>query len=520
MLKCLFRGDVQQYVGALLMLYLPHMQSLIILGRQPALGLAELESLYGAKAVQPVGAVGDAHSSASSRSYSNQPTTKAALLDVDAVQIDFDRLGGSTKLAKVLTVQNTTDWQALQQYLVKVAPEHAALLPEGRLTIGISAYDLRTSPAAINATGLTLKKAIRATGRSVRLVPNKELELNTAQVLHNGLTTGNAWEILLVRESQKTIIAQSVRVQDIESYTVRDRERPKRDTRVGMLPPKLAQLLINLAVGELPRSHTSQIDYIDDIGTKKGSFKPAKTAGSLPGGQETSEENTDTQSVNTAGLTVGEVIEDHSGTIILDPFCGTGVVLQEALLMRYGAYGTDIDPRMVDYTRANIEWLSTSFELGDFTSPVEKGDATTYRWSQPFTHVASETYLGRPFTDRPSPEMLMKTVSECNLIIKKFLKNIRNQIPSGTRLCLAVPAWQIRPGQFKHLPLLARTGTAPELKTHAPKKPGANVATEHLDQIRDMGYNRISFEHARSGDLLYYRPDQVVARELLVLVKQ
>ena len=444
------------------MLYLPHMKSLLILGRQPALGLAELESLYGAKALRPVG-------------------PHAAELDVDPVQVDFDRLGGSTKQAKLLTSLEATDWNAIQKYLIKETPNHAKLLPEGKLTIGISAYGLKTTPQAINAAGLTLKKVIRATGRPVRLVPNKTLELNTAQVLHNNLTQGNAWEILLVRDGTKTIVAQTVRAQDIESYTVRDRERPKRDPRVGMLPPKLAQLLINLAVGELPRHAGSEMEYEDESGASTGE----------------------------------DVVGDHAGVTVLDPFCGTGVVLQEALLMRYAAYGTDIDKRMVEFSRANIDWLARSFELGDFGAVIEQGDATKYRWEHPFTHVAAETYLGRPFTSRPSPEVLAQTVNECNVIIKKFLKNIGGQMPAGTRLCLAVPAWQTRPGQFKHLPILASTSAA---KPSAAAKLPATTG-QHLDQIGELGYNRMRFEHTSAEDLLYYRPDQVVARELLVLEK-
>jgi tRNA G10 N-methylase Trm11 len=391
------------------------MQSLLILGRQPALGLAELESLYGAAVLQSVG-------------------TTAAILDVDPADVDFARLGGSIKLAKVLATIDTIDWSKIEKYLVKVSPEHAALLPEGKLTIGVSAYGLQVSPAAINATGLTLKKVIRKSGRSVRLVPNKELELNTAQVLHNHLTGENGWELLLVRDDRRTILAQTIQVQDIDSYTIRDRERPKRDARVGMLPPKLAQIIINLSVSS----------------------------------------------------------QDTERAAVLDPFCGTGVILQEAGLMGMSTYGTDIDERMVRYTRDNINWVHDNLRV-HFQWKVDTGDATTYQWDPIFSAVACETYLGRPFTALPAPELLNRTISECNVIIKKFLKNIGSQVKPGTRICLAVPAWQVRRDNFKHLPL--------------------------IDSLEEMGYNRISFEHVRSEDLLYYRSDQVVARELLVLVK-
>lgn len=413
MLDCQFGVPVYPYPYAILRA----MQSVCILGRQPALGIAELESLYGSSAVQPAG-------------------VQAALLAVDPDEVDFSRLGGSLKFGQVLGVLDTTLWKDIEKYLIKELPKLAET-GEGKLTIGISAYGLKVSPAAIGATGLSLKKVIRKSGRSVRLVPNKELELNTAQVLHNKLTGSSGWELLLIRDDNRTILARTLAIQDIESYTVRDRGRPKRDARVGMLPPKLAQIIINLAVD----GHKPATDF-------------------------------------------------H----VLDPFCGTGVVLQEAMLMGFNTYGDDIEKRMIDYTYANLEWLRDTLNVHEPTSLLNVGDATTTTYAENIGAVACETYLGRPFTSLPVPEVLHQTVSECNLIIRKFLKNIGSQVRPGTRMCLAVPAWQVRPGRFKHLPL--------------------------LDSLEELGYNRISFEHVRNEDLLYYRTDQVVARELLVIVKK
>ncbi len=120
------------------------------------------------------------------------------------------------------------------------------------MRLGLSLYGFSESLRRVEATGLNLKKAIRKTGRSVRLVPNKTAELNAAQIIHNQLTGPTGWELLFIRESGKTIIAQTVKVQDIDAYARRDRLRPKRDAKVGMLPPKLAQIIINLAAGKLP----------------------------------------------------------------------------------------------------------------------------------------------------------------------------------------------------------------------------------------------------------------------------
>jgi len=391
--------------------------SLLILGRQPALGLAELESLYGTDAVQPA-------------------SSEAALLDVESGEVDFTRLGGSVKLCKVLDTFDTTRWPDIQKSLERLAPRVTADMPEGKILLGISAYGLDIRPQQLVAAGLTIKKALRTNGRSVRLVPNQEPALNSAQVLHNKLTAENGCELVIVRNGGKTICARTVAEQDIESYTLRDRGRPKRDARVGMLPPKLAQIIINLAVG---------------------SDRP------------------DSQ-------------------IILDPFCGTGVVLQEAMLMGYTPYGTDLEPRMIEYSHANLNWLREHFNFGLAPGRLEQGDATTYQWDNIVQFVAGETYLGRPFTSQPNAEVLAQTTSDVNVILTKFLSNIGSQLPTGARLCLAVPAWQIAPDKFKHLPL--------------------------IDRLSDLGYNRVRFEHVRDEQLLDYREDQIVARELLVLTRK
>lgn len=414
------------------------MQSLLVLGRQPALGLAELESLYGADKLRPVGA-------------------KAVVVDVDPCLLAFDRLGGSVKFCKLLTTLETINWREIEKFLLQVSPGHSEQMPAGKMQLGLSLIGLDVGLKQLEASGLSLKKAIRKTGRSVRLIPNKAPELSSAQVLHNKLTGPTGWELVLIRDGGKTVIAQTVKVQDIIAYTKRDRGRPKRDARVGMLPPKLAQIIINLAAGRLPED---KLESICDI---------------------------------PAGQPIPKPLLDKT---ILDPFCGTGVILQEALLMDYNAYGSDLDQRMVDYSIHNVmEWLRGWYDFETGTG-IEKADATTANWDifPPIDFVASETYLGRPFTSPPSAEILAQTVSECNLIIRKFLQNLHSQLKVGTRLCLAIPAWQTAAGQFKQLPL--------------------------VDQISELGYNRVVLEHAGAEQLIYHRPDQIVARQLLVISKE
>jgi tRNA G10 N-methylase Trm11 len=235
-----------------------------------------------------------------------------------------------------------------------------------------------------------------------------------------------------MRDGPKTILAQTIVVQDIEAYAARDQARPARDARVGMLPPKLAQIMINLT-------------------------NPSEEA------------------------------------VILDPFCGTGVVLQEALLMGYKGIGTDLEPRMVEYATRNLDWLANNHSLSPTLYSLSQGDATDYNWPNNISAVVSEIYLGRPLGSIPNSEELHKIANDVNTIFKKFLSNLGPQIKPGTRLCLAVPSWKTKNG-FIHLPA--------------------------LDNLSNLGYNQLDFKSAKQSDLLYFREDQIVARQLIVLERK
>src|SRR5215469_7730851 len=103
------------------------MKSILIFGRQPELGLAEIESLYGSDSITPLEGC-------------------SAVVDVDPCNLQFNRLGGSIKLGKLLTEIEDSAWSSAEKLLIKEAPEHAKKAPEGKMTIGLSAYNFNITP--------------------------------------------------------------------------------------------------------------------------------------------------------------------------------------------------------------------------------------------------------------------------------------------------------------------------------------------------------------------------------------
>jgi tRNA G10 N-methylase Trm11 len=420
-----------------------------ILGRQPALGMAELERLYGNE---------------STRWFSDQ----CAYIDTPSFSID--QLGGSLKAGRVVATLPRSDWRTASSKLVHAYSSSWAA-HEGKITLGISAYGFDISPRDVQKTGIILKQKLKQSGVSLRLVPNAESALNTATSHHNKLgLSNNKVELLVIRARDgRVIIAESIGAQNITALARRDQGRPKRDAFVGMLPPKLAQMMINLASSAAQsQGHAANLP-VSDL-TQPERQRPAREDTGMVGRSD-----------------------DQGKSRILDPFCGTGVILQEAALMGYSVYGTDLSEKMVDYSHANLEWLAKSHNL-NIDATIHQGDAMDTRWQPPIDAVACEAYLGQPFSAPPSSGKLADVQKNCDHIISSFLENIAKQLKPGTPLCVAVPAWRDVRGDFTHLPLINHLG--------------------------ELGYTRHLFKNVKDSDLLYYREDQVVARELLVLTKK
>lgn len=384
-----------------------------ILGRQPALGMAELERLYGA---------------AKTKWFSDE----SALVTAD--NFDFNRLGGCMKAGRVV-LQLNGGWgdisHAIIEHYMKAWDE-----VDHKITLGISAYGFKVSARDVQKTGIILKQRLKKELINIRLVPNEFPALNTAASHHNKLGLApNKVELLIVRAGNgAVVVAESVGAQNITAIAARDQARPHTDAFVGMLPPKLARIMVNLS-GVNPEKHA-----------------------------------------------------------ILDPFCGTGVILQEALLDGFTVNGTDLSEKMVDYTKKNLEWFGKKVRPLGTAGTIRQGDAMNHLWEMQADAIVSEVYLGQPFSAPPRPEKLTEVRGNCNHIIGEFLANAARQFNSGTPFVLAVPAWRDNKGNFTHLPF--------------------------IENLSKLGFERVKLKNVRDDELLYFRETQVVARELLILIKK
>jgi tRNA G10 N-methylase Trm11 len=287
------------------------------------------------------------------------------------------KLGGVIKIGEIKKILPAKqDSQPALFGILKKANQNLAI--SGKFNFGFSYYGEQKLPTL--AWGLELKKKLKEDGLSSRLVTSKETNLSSVVVEQNKLLTKGC-ELVVASDGGQLFIGQTLAVQAFKDLSKRDYGRPVRDDASGMLPPKLAQIMLNLA----------QIN-----------------------------ENSD---------------------LILDPFCGSGTVLQEALLLgAKNVVGTDISPKAIADTKENIAWLKEKYLLDGREVRVFLKNAT--KLSESFkpgqvTAIVTEPYLGpqRGWHD------LRVVKEDLETLYTDTFKEFAKILPSGARVVMVWPSF-------------------------------------------------------------------------------
>lgn len=280
-----------------------------------------------------------------------------------------------------------------------------------------------------------LKTGLKDAERGARFYNKPNQNLKSVVIFEEKLDKkGTDLNCLKISE-HRYLLGYCVSVQNFKNYSFRDYDRPARDAKSGMLPPKLAQMMINLACeGELT-------------------------------------------------------------CLLYDPFCGSGTVLMEGLLMGYKVIGSDISEKAIKDSEANLEWLKKEFDVA-YDYDLFLKDATKLEASdfpiQP-NAIASEVYLGPPQSKFPSDKEIRDNFAEVSDIVKGFLKVLRGCVRRDSNLALALPYYKGRSG--------------------------SHFIENFEKEVVGLGYEVEKFEELSTnrGSLLYSRKHQIVGREIFKL---
>ncbi len=345
-------------------------------------------------------------------------------------RIDINSLGGSIKVFEVLG-EFTSGTEIAEKLLTEVNYES-----EKRVNFGVSGYGNVNKNFVLKA-GYDVKNKLQESGYAARFVTGKTVDLSSVIVNENKLIE-RGFEAIIVKAGTQYILGKTLAVQDYKAYSKRDFGRPVRDARNGMLPPKLAQMMINFAASPLE-------------------------------------------------------------SVLYDPFCGSGTILQEALFLGYrDIYGSDIEKKNITDTLTNMEWLYQRFGMPKITEDrVFLSDIL-----KPEREIASAAIVGEGYLGEPVRRRKDKAIADSQKLAQFYihaLTNMTKQLTADATIVIAIPFYIVEK-EYIYLPL--------------------------MDKLEKLGLTTINYipkdleiRRFGRGNLTYSRADQFVGREILVLKK-
>ncbi|MDD5417104.1 MAG: hypothetical protein PHU12_03975 [Candidatus Aenigmarchaeota archaeon] len=133
--------------------------------------------------------------------------------------------------------------------------------------------------------------------------------------------------------------------------------------------------------------------------------------------------------------------------VLLDPFCGIGSILQEAVLMNLDIRGSDIDESCIKSAIENLEWLEKEYKVT--INPKEKvmvGDATKlteYFKPESIDAIVTEPDLGPPLKFRAKPIRAVKIIEHLRSLYEKTLEQMSVILKTGKRIVIILPYFEI-----------------------------------------------------------------------------
>jgi tRNA G10 N-methylase Trm11 len=356
-------------------------------------------------------------------------------------------MGGIIKIGKVVT--NVATWTVGEAFLeeskqaqaqVRMSLSASGIADEmveaasGKSVFGVSVYCAERSFHPVSRTmqrfvGSTLKHELAAHGRKSGFMgfprSRQQPQLSHVEVLRKGLVERRA-EVLFCIGKKQTVVATTVGVHDPFEFQKRDIGRPVQ-RKIFAIPPRLARIMINLA-------------------------------------------------------------SCTDGKSLLDPFCGVGTILQEALLAKGRVIGVDVNPWCVEASRENLEWLKKEYALEEAEYTVLLGDSRRLekRIRQEVDCIATEPDLGPALRHVATTPYATKIIDKLRPLYFDFLAEAYGRLKKGGRLVLVTPYIRTRSGKPVTMRIEEKAVTVGFKRVHPfPKEvlPRGNTARENLMEM-------------------------------------
>jgi tRNA G10 N-methylase Trm11 len=271
-----------------------------------------------------------------------------------------------------------------------------------KLFFGVSVYcaenAMRPLSGAIQRfVGSAIKEELKGYGKKSNFMgfskDRRSAQLSHVEVLKKKLVENKA-EILLCVGKEETWVAQTVAVHNPFEFQKRDVYKPVQRKIFGM-PPRLARIMVNLSACA-------------------------------------------------------------PGKVLLDPFCGVGTVLQEALLERANVVGVDVNPWCVKAAIENLQWVKSEYSLEDAEFRVVQGDVGKLAekvGQETVDCIVTEPDLGPALRQVPTGPYAQKIIEKLEPLFFSLVDQAFKVLKKDGRLVLVTPYIITRSEQSVTMPI-------------------------------------------------------------------
>ncbi|MBS3167879.1 methyltransferase domain-containing protein [Candidatus Woesearchaeota archaeon] len=130
--------------------------------------------------------------------------------------------------------------------------------------------------------------------------------------------------------------------------------------------------------------------------------------------------------------------------ILLDPFCGSGTILQEAMLKGIKVIGVDNDKEAMKQSKDNLEWLKGTYKLNVDFKLIEANVIDLAKEIKKVDAVVTEPYMGPYIRKLPNVLEGRKLVIELSNLYNDLMKNLKDIIKTNGRLVIIIPTIRTR----------------------------------------------------------------------------
>lgn len=181
--------------------------------------------------------------------------------------------------------------------------------------------------------------------------------------------------------------------------------------------------------------------------------------------------------------------QTKTGEVLLDPFCGIGVILGEALLRGIDVIGVDIDREASENAKKNIEWLRKNYQANARAIIINKNSKDVR--IDKADGIATEPSLGELMLKHPNKDKAEQIIYEFENLMIDVLNNVKRGMKKGAKIAFSSPLVKSQKGRI----------------------------SANIERICDeTGLRVYSLKNSNiSFPIREFRPDQIVGRDIFVL---